>query len=73
MCVFRNAFEAEMTANQECVCVNRQLQQEREMGLASPMLASNLASKLDKQDDQMEVLACYFLWPRGQKEMRVQV
>lgn len=40
-------------AKQKLVCVKGQLQQEKEVELASSMLASDLATKLDKQDDEV--------------------
>lgn len=73
----RNAFEAKITAKQEIVCVKQvtvkgQLQQERDIQLASSVLASDWASKSDKVEDKMEMLA-YCLRLGGHKEKRVQV
>lgn len=45
LCVVRNA--SEKAAKKELVCVKKELQKEKEMQLASFMLASDLASKLD--------------------------
>lgn len=55
-CVFINASEAMTVARKELLCVKEQLQEEREMRLETSMLASDFASKLDKQEDEREVV-----------------
>lgn len=45
-----------MVAKQKLVCVKGQLQQEREVELASSMLTSDLVTKLNKQEDEVQVI-----------------
>lgn len=47
-----------MASRQELVCAKEQLQYERQIQLASSVLASVLASKLGKGEDKLEALAC---------------
>lgn len=55
LCVGRNASEVRWRPNRS-LFVQEQLQQEREVVLASSMLASDLATKLDKQEDEVQVI-----------------
>lgn len=57
--VVRNASEA---IHQELFHIKEELLQESELWLLSVLwLASDLASELDKQKEETEVLACHFL------------
>lgn len=52
--VVRNASKAEGAPKQERACVKEHLKQEREMRLAR--LASDVTTKLDKQENEREVV-----------------
>lgn len=63
----RNASEPKMVFKKAFVCVKWGLQQERET-LSFSILACDLFSKLDKQEDEMEVLA----WGLDRKRVHVR-
>lgn len=58
--VYRNESGAKTVVKQEFVLGKEELQQEKKMQLTSSMLVTDLASKLDKQEDKRKVLACCF-------------
>lgn len=59
--VYRNESGPKTVVKQEFVWGKEELQQERKMQLTSSMLVTDLANKLDKQEDKREVFDCCFL------------
>lgn len=53
--------KAELLAQKYLICKNKGLQQKKDTQMLSSVLASDLEERVEKGEDELEVLTCCFL------------